>query len=407
MRYRLWRNGKTIDLSLEKKLGEGGEARVFCVAAMGMAAKIYHHLDPKYAPKLKLMLDNPPADPTSGRGHVSIAWPNDLLLDSGGNVRGYVMPLVEGMQALVNFYVPKLRRQERPLFDYHYLVTAALNVATAVRALHDRNYVIGDVNESNILLSDRALATWVDTDSFQVFNTASGKIYRCLVGKPEFTPPELHGMNFAGVDRTREHDCFGLSVILFQLLMEGTHPFDGVYSRPGEPPSVDERIAAGHFPYGDGGMGPFRPKPIAPPFGMLDPALQRLFLQCFLEGHARPRARPDAAAWRGTLAQAAQNLRTCPVNDRHRHWGHVTCPWCERARLLRGLDPFPSVQAVKQGRHLLQRSIGTQTKSLTSGSPIPFSRARFLLRPKCLPRHPVRRCRFSRGRLLLRPRRLP
>ena len=180
------------------------------------------------------MLANPPEDPASAQGHVSIAWPSDLLLHQGA-FRGYVMPLVEGMLPLVNFYVPKLRREKRPLFDYYYLVTAALNVATAMRALHERDYVIGDVNESNILVSDRALATVVDTDSFQVSDAATGAIYRCLVGKPEFTPPELQvpGTNFARVNRAREHDSFGLAVMLFQLLMEGTHPFDGVYSGPG------------------------------------------------------------------------------------------------------------------------------------------------------------------------------
>jgi formylglycine-generating enzyme required for sulfatase activity/serine/threonine protein kinase len=362
MKYRLWRSGETIDLSREKKLGEGGEAGVFCVAAMGMAAKIYHRPDPRYADKLKVMLANPPADPASAQGHVSIAWPSDLLLHQGA-FRGYVMPLVEGMLPLVNFYVPKLRREKRPLFDYYYLVTAALNVATAMRALHERDYVIGDVNESNILVSDRALATVVDTDSFQVADAATGAIYRCLVGKPEFTPPELQapGTNFARVDRAREHDSFGLAVMLFQLLMEGTHPFDGVYSGPGEPPSIDERIAHGHFPHADGASGPNRPKPMAPSFGMLEPGLQRLFVQCFVEGHRHPSARPDAAAWRVALEKARPLMRTCPANERHRHWGHVPCPWCERMRRMRGFDPFPSAQAVKQGLHLLQRADGAKT----------------------------------------------
>ena len=371
MKYRLWRSGQTIDLSREKKLGEGGEAGVFCVATMGMAAKIYHRPDPKYAAKLKVMLENPPGDPTSGQGHVSIAWPSDLLFHQG-IFHGYVMPLVEGMQPLVNFYVPKLRRQKRPLFDYYYLVTAALNVSTAVRALHDRNYVIGDVNESNILVSDRALATVVDTDSFQVADAASGTIYRCLVGKPEFTPPELQlpGTNFARVDRAREHDCFGLAVMLFQLLMEGTHPFDGVYSGPREPPSIDERIAAGHFPHSDDARGLNRPKPMAPPFGMLEPGLQRLFVQCFVDGHGDPSARPDAATWRGALDKARLLMRTCSANDRHRFWGHVACPWCERARRMGGVDPFPSVQAVKQGQHLQQRSTGAKTP-MRAPSPIP------------------------------------
>src|SRR5438105_3869599 len=83
---------------------------------------------------------------------------------------------------------------------------AARNIAAAVHAVHSRGYVIGDVNESNILVTDTALATLVDTDSFQVRDPGSGVVYRCPVGKPEFTPPELQGASFGEIDRTPEHD---------------------------------------------------------------------------------------------------------------------------------------------------------------------------------------------------------
>jgi DNA-binding helix-hairpin-helix protein with protein kinase domain len=228
MLYRLLTTGSTIDLSRAPKIGEGGEARVYSVLKLGLAAKIYHRPLDQHRRKLTAMVANPPSDPTATSGHVSIAWPRDLLLDAQGGFAGYVMPLVGGMKPLINYYVPKLRRRERPLFDYFYLVTTALNVSSVVKALHDRGYVIGDVNESNILVAETALATIVDTDSFQAPDVASGIMHRSLVGKVEFTPPELQGKDFKLVDRTREHDQFGLGVVLFQLLMEGTHPFDGI-----------------------------------------------------------------------------------------------------------------------------------------------------------------------------------
>src|SRR5712691_4689158 len=90
--------------------------------------------------------------------------------------------------------------------------------------------------------TDTALVTLVDTDSFQVCEPHNGVVYRCPVGKPEFTPPELQGCPFAQVDRAPEHDLFGLAVLLFQLLMEGTHPFAGVYQGHGDPPPYETRI---------------------------------------------------------------------------------------------------------------------------------------------------------------------
>ena len=63
----------------------------------------------------------------------------------------------------------------------------------------------------------QALVTLVDSDSFQV--TVGDKIYRCTVGKTEYTPPELQGTRFADIDRGADHDPFALAILIFQLLM--------------------------------------------------------------------------------------------------------------------------------------------------------------------------------------------
>ncbi|OIP71251.1 MAG: hypothetical protein AUK48_12680 [Oscillatoriales cyanobacterium CG2_30_44_21] len=123
---------------------------------------------------------------------------------------------------------------KKPHGDY------ARKLARAVRSVHSRGYVIGDVNESNVLVADDAIVTLVDTDSFQVNDGTT--IYRCTVGKPEYTPPELQGMSFRDVDRSVQHDLFGLGVLIYQLLMEGTHPFGGVFSGQGEAPELKDRI---------------------------------------------------------------------------------------------------------------------------------------------------------------------
>jgi DNA-binding helix-hairpin-helix protein with protein kinase domain len=60
---------------------------------------------------------------------------------------------------------------------------------------------VSDVNQSNFLVNDQALATLVDTDSFQVRDPDGSKVYRCPVGTPDYTPPEMQGVAFAGVNR--------------------------------------------------------------------------------------------------------------------------------------------------------------------------------------------------------------
>lgn len=391
MRYLRQSNNQRIIVPDADTLGAGGEARVYAVTPGDhYAAKIYHRPTEAQARKLMVMRANPPDDPMSAQAHISIAWPIDLLRKMYGDQQfaGFLMPRVAGMRPLFNVYNPVTRRQECPLFNYLYLHRAARNVASAISALHNRGYVIGDVNESNILVSDTALVTLVDTDSFQVRDTQNGLVYRCPVGKPEFTPPELQGKNFRQVDRSQESDRFGLAVLIFQLLMEGTHPFSGIYQGEDDPPPYETRIRNGHYTYGSYGLNrlnrsnvsgshgatdsigsgeshstegakscPYKPMPFAPLIDLLHPTLRELFSRCFEDGHTHPELRPDASTWVGALMQAEAALITCPVNTQHRYGEHLGshCPWCMRKEQLAGRDPFPlqpTKPYVRPGRDL-------------------------------------------------------
>ena len=344
-------NGEVIDLGSE--IARGGEGAIHSYPRdASLVMKIYHadKLKDIDSDKLQLMVANPPDDSVKkNHGCVSIAWPVDLLLSIDGNqqIIGFLMPRVPKQQVrpIHDYYSPKTRREENLGFNYFSLHRTARNFAGAMSALHAKQYVIGDVNESNILVYDTAIVTLVDTDSFQVRDFQHGKVYRCRVGKPEYTPPELQRKTFADYDRTPEHDLFGLGVLIFQLLMEGTHPFAGVYQGTGDPPPTEKRILAGHFPHGSKTV-PYRPAPNAVRFDVLHPTLRQLFIRCFEDGHNNPQARPDARSWVKALDEAEKDLGlvSCGVNSEHRYGGHLRdCPWCERKKQLRGIDPFPPI----------------------------------------------------------------
>jgi WD40 repeat protein len=340
------------------ELGAGGEAKIYALRQeISFVAKIYHEPTEEKAQKLSVMLSNPPHDSMASVGHASIAWPYDLLGDNG-KVVGFLMPRVIGMKAIIDFYNPGARRKCCPLFSYLYLHRTARNLSSAFRALHESGYVIGDVNESNILVSETSLVTLVDTDSFQVYDPKSGITYRCPVGRPEFTPPELQGEYFRDVDRTIEHDLFGLAVMIFLLLMEGTHPYAGVYRGSGDPPLYGERILSGHFTYSAKQKIPYRPAKLATSFDIIDPILRQLFIQCFEDGHKDASKRPSAQTWQNAIQEAERNLITCPTNDQHRYGVHLgECPWCKRSKELGGRDPFPSTEDVKKGLYLQSSSL--------------------------------------------------
>src|SRR5262249_10925178 len=116
----------------------------------------------------------------------------------------------------------------------------------AVASVHACGCVIGDINHSGFLVSDKATSVLIDSDSFQV--VAANKSYLCQVGTPEYTPPELQGARFDRVTRTFNHDNFGLTILVFQLLFLGRHPFSGVYQGSGDMP-LERAIGEHRFAY--------------------------------------------------------------------------------------------------------------------------------------------------------------
>lgn len=122
---------------------------------------------------------------------------------------------------------------------------AALNTARAVASVHKAGCVIGDINHSGVLISDEAKVALIDADSFQV--TDGSRRHLCRVGVPEYTPPELQGINLGNVARTTNHDAFGLAVVVFQLLAMGRHPFVGAYVKGDLP--LPQAIAENRFAY--------------------------------------------------------------------------------------------------------------------------------------------------------------
>ena len=354
MRLKCQFSGQIITLDTQNPIGGGGEGRIYSVLQNpSLVAKIYHKPTDEDVDKLTIMFSHPP-DLPMGAGHTAIAWPVDLLrtTDNKQQIVGFLMPRVSRAEPIHIFYNPRNRREQKPLFNYRYLHRTARNFVTAVNALHNSGYTIGDVNESNILVTDTALVTLVDTNSFQVRDPYTQEIYRCPVGKPEFTPPELQGQSFRKIDRKPEHDLFGIAILIFQLLMEGNHPFAGIYKGKGEPPTIEARIKAGHFPYSKKRV-PYRPTPFTPDWKILHPTIQQLLIACFELGYEHPRSRPDTKAWLEGLRESENSLVTCQKNHQHLYGNYLkSCPWCERTKLLKGRDPFPSRAAVRNKQHL-------------------------------------------------------
>jgi DNA-binding helix-hairpin-helix protein with protein kinase domain len=322
-------------VSVAKLIGKGGEGEVYTINEhAGQAIKIYKtDLRPKREGKVRAMVSERLADSTD-----LVAYPGAVVTDLQGSFLGFVMRLVSGFRPLHELYSPKSRQQHFPKSDYRFIVRAALNVARAVGKVHETGCVIGDLNHSGVLVAKDATIAVIDADSFQF--SLNGKSYPCVVGVPDFTPPELHGKNLASVQRTIEHDNFGLAVAIFQLLFMGRHPYAGRFNGPDI--SMVEAIAQNRFAFS---LVRQTATQATPPTGaltlnMFPEVCVRAFENSF---GLSPGARPKALNWIHALRSLEGSLNRCSRVKTHYYPSAAgECVWCKLAASS-GFDMFPDL----------------------------------------------------------------
>lgn len=128
-----------------------------------------------------------------------------------------------------------------------------------------------------------------------------------------------------------ETDNFALAIHIFQLLMNGTHPFTCRVPKPTAStvaPQPIDNIENGVFPFLNPTKGTDIPK-FAPPLSILTNELQSLFRRAFVDGHNNPSARPKPNDFYSALEAMKGKLEGCSKNQNHQFLNTLTdCPWC-------------------------------------------------------------------------------
>jgi DNA-binding helix-hairpin-helix protein with protein kinase domain len=308
-------------LILERQLGEGGEGAVWTIQdEPELCAKIWRQPTPASVDKLSEILGLY----TTDRAEIA-AWPREMVRGADGEACGFVMERLEGWLPLFRGYQIKSRQQWLPTAKFGFLVRLARNAAACVERVHQAGMVIGDINESNMLINGRAVAKLIDVDSFQL--RVDGRLYPCEVAKPEYMAPELAAN--PETDRTTEQDRFALAVLLFQILCFGRHPFSG-RAEEGQDMSLEDAIRRGAYAYA--AHGPLRPPP-GMDLSWLSPEVRALFEASFQEP---PTGRPSAAAWHAELLRLEDALRPCEANPAHEEPSAAEeCAFCQVERSMR------------------------------------------------------------------------
>ena len=323
----------TLDL-IARPIGEGADATVHAIQGQpDFVAKLYRAPDAERRAKLEAMLAAPPCRTVSaheGGRVVALAWPEVVLTAPGrDDLAGFVMPSVDLSAAVLldALLSPRGRDAVGLTHAVRFRLAAAANLAAAVTELHALGHHVIDLKPSNLhVYRQSALVAVLDCDGMSVCGPDDARFPAHQYTDGYIAPEALR-------DRARPEglgepqDRFALAVVLFQLLNNGLHPFQGVPNRSARnvPTTNGERIAAGLYPYGRGGhtLAP----PPASPFPFLDTQTQTLFGRAF-DGAAE--GRPSAEEWRDHLrAVLADDLAPCPENADHARFASKLCAGCE------------------------------------------------------------------------------
>ena len=224
-------------------LGAGGEGTVYEDALdAAMVIKVLHpqFATPDRAVKLRAMCDSRPPN------WQTLGWPVEVEADANG-IR-YRMPRAPQSAVTVYRFISANERRRLPGIcqSYEYRARVGVNIAEALRGLHSTHVRIGDVNPSNILVDDHGAVTLIDCDSFQIPGPPGQQPYPCVVGSPEYTAPEID--DFRRQFRSQDSDDFALAVLLYQLLGNGSHPYQGIDASVNDAISnIRERIKQHRF----------------------------------------------------------------------------------------------------------------------------------------------------------------
>jgi hypothetical protein len=231
---------RRVRVSPKTAIGKGGEADIYDLGD-GRALKVFkteRHPDLAGQPqeqqaaraRLSLQQRKLPAFPRALP--KEIVAPGELALDSRGHIAGYAMPLIAGAEPLLRFGEPAFRRAG---------ATSALvaelfrSLHTTLTALHAKGVLIGDFNDLNLLVPDRATAPLlIDADSFQFAN------FPCLAFTERFLDPRLAGPNAQQLFPTAPYDLasdwFAFAALLTQSLL-CIGPWAGIHRPPAPQPA--------------------------------------------------------------------------------------------------------------------------------------------------------------------------
>ena len=206
---------RRISLDNETPFDRGGEALIYKDPGDGgKALKVYHEFDKQREQKIKSFLD------AGFRLPDGVVMPLLPIRSEAGKFAGFQMQLLSARH-----------KKLRELFKGSYSVDQGFTTkvkaelfmkwGTDLNRIHPLGIVVGDLNDRNVMIHEGTkLPYYIDVDSWQYLG------YPCPVATRFYCPPDLYGVDLSKRPSfLPTHDWWSWSVLLFQVLLNGVHPF--------------------------------------------------------------------------------------------------------------------------------------------------------------------------------------
>ena len=260
--------------------------------------------------KLDAMTETSPSPPDSTRGNrVVYQWPRNLVTRyhgtevlgcaydtkvpmDGQTIHEFAQegPKAESLSSWLGaFFKRRNKGPPRPGMPRY---ETAVDLATAIKALHQQDIAVGDFDHHTIHVTDNTLVL----SACDRYSLDDGTAY--------YSETTSHGRYLSGevpedsLKRAQYADRFGLAVHLYQLLLDGAHPFSldafGVEQR------IEKDRIKKHLTNNLSDINPGAADE-AKAYAGLPRTVRFQFEKCFVEGFDSPEERPSAHQWMEAL----------------------------------------------------------------------------------------------------------
>lgn len=220
--------------------------------------------------------------PTPTNRNMEFVKPGPAIEDELRQVKGFLLPKIRNALPVENL----MHNQE---VGERFRLHICNLLWQGVMELHEAELFRRDF--PNELIDQEGKLYFIDTDSL----SSSSKTFGGF--KEKYAAPEVldhAAMSEGTVSELRassEEDAFSLGLYTYEIL-QGIHPFKGIFHGQGKKPELSERIRRGLFPHGRV-KAEWSPSSEGKQFSQLPMPLQELFFSLFVDGHSVPKNRPS------------------------------------------------------------------------------------------------------------------